>query len=278
MSVVATPSVHALLRELVANSPRRHFLHDVEGIELSNQAALARDVVTTVQACLERDLAALRESERRDHDIDPDWATGPGPRTVMAIAQYDEILGTLLDTGSLVEAGRVSTAWALLGSAAERLRVLAALASPSGSDTARHLAATSAHARARFTAATAVGTVDLGLPAALESAGLLASEPSPTVVAAHPDVENLLELITLGAATGRDGGALGTQLRPASAAGADYAHLSTVGAQQVDLVLEIVRCATDFVCDIGWDVTTDTAWRAWADDVRDAVDFAHNCL
>lgn len=277
MSVVATQSVHALLRDLVANSPRRHFLDDTEGIETSNQAALARDVVETVHACLEPAIDCLRASERDAHDTDPTWAAGPGPRALMAIAHYEEILGALRDTAWAMDAGRTSTAWTLLGAAGERLRVLAALASPTGADIARDLTVSSAYARARYTAVSAADGDGLTLPAFAESTKIPAAESVSTGLP-DPDrtVAGLLETIELGAETGRDGGPLSTLLRPARRE--DYAHLAAVGGHQARLLLEVVRCATDVLCGFAATTAPASEWGTWADDVREAVDFAGDCL
>ncbi|PTR28673.1 hypothetical protein C8K36_10334 [Rhodococcus sp. OK519] len=279
MSVVATPSVHALLRDLVANSTRRHFLHDPEGIELSNQAALLREVVVTVQACLAPDLAATRAAERRDAAEDPFWVGGPGLRLIASIAQYEEILATLLDAAALIESGRMSTAWTLLGSAADRLRILAALESSSGGDVARQLAAASEHARARFTAVAEADDVDLGLPPAFESVGSLVTAPGRlTLPLPTRAVADIVELASLGAATSRDGGPLDVSSLHNSPEDTDYGHLATVGGYQFHLALDIVRAATDSLCGVAGVLTTEQVWEDWADDVRDAIDFAWNCI
>ncbi|RDI20529.1 hypothetical protein DEU38_11678 [Rhodococcus sp. AG1013] len=278
MSAVATPSVHALLRDLVANSPRRHFLHDTEGVELSNQGALLREFVATVQACLERDLNALRESERKERSTDPDWADGPGIRLIASIAQYDEILNTLLDAVAPFEAGRMTTVWTLLGSAAERLRILAALESSVGERVAAQLAAASARARGRLTAA-ASENIDLDLPAALVSAELVATETDPLPLPGpHAPVAALVELVELGAATARDGGPLDVQSLHASPHATDYVHLATVGGYQFHLVLEIVREATDALCSVADLLTHESVWSEWATDVRAAVEYAWACI
>ncbi|MCA1004634.1 hypothetical protein LCL87_02785 [Rhodococcus hoagii] len=279
MSVVATPSVHALLRDLVANCTRRHFLHDPEGIELSNQAALMREVVVTVQACLAPDLDATREAERRDAAADPFWSDSPGLRLIAAIAQYEEILSTLLDAAALIESGRMSTAWTLLGSAADRLRILGALESPAGDDVARQVAATSAHARARFTAAAEADGVDLGLPAPIESAANVVTAPAAlTLPEPAPAIAQVLELATLGAATSRDGGPLDTASLHHSPQQTDYGHLATVGGYQFHLVLDIVRAATDSLCGVAGLLTAEQVWAEWADDVREAIEFAWDCI
>ncbi|EGD22750.1 hypothetical protein MWT96_07310 [Prescottella equi] len=279
MSVVATPSVHALLRDLVANCTRSHFLDDPEGLELSNQAALMREVVVTVQACLAPDLDATRAAERRDAASDPHWSDSPGLRLIAAIAQYEEILSTLLDAAALVESGRMSTAWTLLGSTADRLRVLAALASAAGDDVARQLAATSAHARARFTAAAATDGVDLGLPAPFESATNVVTAPAPLALGEPPRaIARVIELATLGAATSRDGGPLDTTSLHGSPHHTDYAHLATVGGYQFHLVLDIVRAATDSLCSVAGALTAEQVWADWADDVREAIEFAWDCI
>ncbi|WP_430331143.1 hypothetical protein [Rhodococcus sp. ACT016] len=270
MSVVATPSVHALLRDLVANSPRRGFLHDIEGIELSNQAALVREVVTTVQACLEPDLRALRESDDYFMPADPDRAAGPGIRVIASIAQYDEILRTLLDAAPLIETGRMSTAWTLLGSATDRLRVLTALESPDGEHVARQLTESSARARARFTAA--ADDAEFLLPAGL------ATMPIPVAPAPTPAIASLIELIDLGAATGRDGGAVNELATLGTSPGTDYDHLAMVGGHQLHLVLEIIRAATDSLCAVAAPTTAADVWAEWADDVRAAVEFAWDCV
>ncbi len=259
MSVVATPSAHALLREFVANSPRRHYLPDTEGIELSNQAALVREVAVTIQACLEPDLDALRVSESD---------AGPDIRVAAAIAQYDEILATLLDTAPLIEAGRMSTVWTLLGSSADRLRVLAGLESARGEDVARRLAAASAHARARLTAAATADDVDLGLPTALCPTAAVTAAPAPTLPTPTPALANLIERIDLGAVTGRNG----------SAHESDYDHLATVGGYQFRVALEIIGAATESLCSIAGPVSGTGAWAEKADDVRAAVEFAWDCV
>ncbi|MDH6280881.1 hypothetical protein [Prescottella agglutinans] len=259
MSVVATPSVHALLREFVANSPRRHYLPDTEGIELSNQAALVREVVVAVQACLEPDLAAVRTSEPDD---------GSGVRVVVAVAQYDEILRTLLDTAPLIESGRMSTVWTLLRSAADRLRILTGLESARGDDVARHLATSATHARARFTAAATADDVDLGLSTAFCPAGAVSPVTVPSLPAQPPAIANLIEHIDLGAATGRDGSTHET----------DYDHLAMVGGYQLRLMLEIIRAATDSLCEIVDPAVGDDFWTEKAGDVRAAVEFAWDCV
>ncbi|GAB2665939.1 hypothetical protein ABI214_08625 [Prescottella soli] len=258
MSVVATPSVHALLREFVANSPRRHYLPDTEGIELSNQAALVREVAVTVQACLEADLAALRAYEPDD---------GSGVRVVAAIAQYDEILRTLLDTAPLIEAGRMSTVWTLLRSAADRLRILTGLESARGNDVARHLATSATHARARFAAAATAEDIDLGLPRAIGPTGTGSPVPVPALPAPPPAVANLIEDIDLGAATGRD----------ASTHETDYDYMAMIGSCQLRLVLEIIRAATDSLCEIADPAAGGDFWAEKAGDVREAVAFAWDC-
>lgn len=279
MSVVATPSVHALLRDLVAKSTRRHFLHDPEGIELSNQAALLREVVVTVQACLSPDLAATREAERRDAAADPFWSDSPGLRLIASIAQYEEILSTLLDAAALIGSGRMSTAWTLLGSAADRLRVLAALESPDGDDVARQLAAASAHAHTRFTAAAAADGIDLGLPAPFEPTGTPAPATAPLTVPRPPRaVAVVVERAALGAATSSDGGPLDMASLHGSPQQTDYGHLATVGGYQFHLVLDIVRGATDSLCAIAGLLTAEQVWADWADDVREAIDFAWDCI
>ncbi|WP_420881247.1 hypothetical protein [Rhodococcus sp. (in: high G+C Gram-positive bacteria)] len=279
MSVVATPSVHALLRDLVANCTRRHFLHDPEGIELSNQAALMREVVVTVQACLSPDLDATRDAERRDAAADPFWSDSPGLRLIAAIAQYEEILSTLLDAASLIESGRMSTAWTLLGSAADRLRILGALESPAGDDVARQLAATSAHARARFTAAAEADGVHLGLPAPFESATTVVTAPAPLALPEPTRaIARVVELATSGAATSRDGGPLGVASLQGSPQQTDYGHLAAVGGYQFHLVLDIVRAATDSLCGVAGLLTAEQVWAEWADDVREAVEFAWDCI
>ena len=277
MSVVATPSVHALLREFVATSSRRMFLHYPEGIELSNQAALMREVVVTVQACMDRDLSETREAECREQARDPLWADGPGLRLIASIAQYEEILATLLDAAALIESGRMSTAWTLLGSAAERLRILTALESPSGDEVARRVAASSADARARLTAAAASEQVDLGLPAALQPT----EAPAPTpLLLPRPtaEVADTIGLVELGAATSRDGGPLNTASLHGAQHATDYDHLATIGGYQFHLVLEIVRAATDSLCAVAGVLTAERVWQERADDVREAVDFAWNCI
>lgn len=266
MSVVATPSVHALLREFVANSPRRHYLPDTEGIELSNQAALLREVVAAVQACLEPDLHALRATEGEAASGDPEWTTAPGFRIVAAVAQYDEILGTLLDAAPLLEAGRMSTVWTLLGSAADRLRILAALESPHGDDVARRLADSSAHARARFAVVATADEVDL--PTTACPTGAVSSAPAPALPAPTPEVANLIDLIDLGTATGRDGSPHET----------DYDHLGAIGSRQFHLVLEIIGAATDSMRRIADPVGRGDVWTEKADDVRAAVEFAWDCV
>ncbi|CAM2769578.1 DUF4254 domain-containing protein [Prescottella defluvii] len=279
MSAIATPSVHAILRDLVANSPRRHFLHDPEGVELSNQAALIREFVTTVQACLEHDLNALRESERKERSTDPEWAAGPGLRLVAAIAQYDEILNTLLDAVVPLEAGRATTVWTLLGSAADRLRILAALESPAGDRVAGQLAAASARARGRLAAAAASDNLDLDLPAAFVSADPAATEPDRIPLPApHEPVAALIDLVGLGAATARDGGPLNVDALLASPHPTDYQHLATVGGYQFHLVLEIVRESTDALCSVADLLTHESVWSEWAADVRAAVEYAWACI
>ncbi|RVW03072.1 hypothetical protein [Rhodococcus xishaensis] len=277
MSVV-TPSVRTTLRDLVASSQRRHFLHDPEGIELSNQAALLREVVITIQTCLEPDLAAIREAARTDPSTDPRRAEGPGIQLIAAIAQYQEILDTLLDMATLTERGRMSTAWTLLGGAAERLRILTALESPAGNEVARQLAAASAHTRARFTAA-AADNVDLGLSPAVESVGTPAQEPGVlTLPEPTREIADLIELVELGAATSRSGGPLGVLPLDGSPHETDYDHLATIGGYQFHLVLEIIRSATDSLCGVAGPLTADEVWSAWADDIHDAVEFAWDCI
>jgi len=268
LSVVATQSVHALLRDLVANSPRRDFLHDTEGIELSNQAALVREVVVTVQACLEPDLRALRETD----------APHPGERVVASIAQYDEILRTLLDAAPLIETGRMSTAWTLLGSATDRLRVLTALEAPAGDDAARRLADASARARAQLIDAmidAMVDDVDVHYPSVIVATAV-ATRPVPTLPAPTPAIASLVELVDLGAATVGDGGA--EHALPGSSPGTDYDHLAMVGGHQLHLVLEIIRAATDSMCAVAAQSTDADAWAERADDVRAAVEFAWDCV
>ncbi|RVW06402.1 hypothetical protein [Rhodococcus spongiicola] len=277
MSVV-TPTVRTTLRGLVASSQRRHFLHDPEGIELSNQAALMRELVVTIQTCLEPDLAAIREAARTVPSADPRRVDTPGIHLIASIAQYEEILDTLLDMTSLIERGRMSTAWTLLAGAAERLRILTALDSPSGNDVARQLAAASVRTRARFTAA-AADNVDLGLSPAVESAGIPAQEPGPlTLPAPTPDVVDLLELVELGTATSRGGDLLAALSLDDSPPETDYDHLATIGGYQFHLVLEIIRSATDSLCGIAGPLTTDEIWSAWADDIHEALEFAWDCI
>lgn len=268
LSVVATPSAYALLREFVANSPRRHYLPDTEGIELSNQAALVREVVVTVQACLEPDLHALRATESAAESDDPNRTTAPGPRVVAAVAQYDEILGTLLDAAPLLESGRMSSVWTLLGSAADRLRILAALESPRGDDVARQLVASSAHARARLVAAAIADDVDLGLPATTCPTGGLSTVPAPALPTPTPAIASLIERIDLGATTTRDGSTQET----------DYDHLAMVGGFQFRLGLEIIRAATDSLSEISGLAAGADVWTEKADDVRAAVEFAWDCV
>lgn len=276
MSVVATPSVHALLRHLVANSPRRHFLHDTEGIELSNQAALVRDVVRTIEGCLDPALTRLRASQRDAHDADRSWADGDGPRLLMATAQYDDVLGTLLDAASVMDSGRMGTGWTLLGAAAGRLHVLAALASATGADVARGLTATSARARAHLAEAAAAGTTDADLYPTGTPDVVARESHSPTLPEPERAVADLMRTIELGAVSGRDGGPLSTLLDPVRRD--DYANLAMTGAHQVRVALEIARVATDHLCTIAAAVTDDPAWTAWVDDVHAAVDFAGVCL
>ncbi len=106
-----------------------------------------------MQACLAPDLDATEQPSAGTRRATP-LVRQPGLRLIAAIAQYEEILSTLR-TQPPRRIGAHEHAWTLLGSTADRLRVLAALASAAGDDVARQLAATSAHARARFTAAAA---------------------------------------------------------------------------------------------------------------------------
>ncbi|WP_137723425.1 hypothetical protein [Prescottella subtropica] len=281
MSVVATPSAHTLIRDLVANSERRHFLDDPEGIEMSNQAALMREVVVTVQACLASDLDATRAAERQARSADLFWSDGPGLRLTAAIAQYDEILATLLDASGMLENGRTTTTWTLLGSAADRLRILLDLESPSGPETARRVALASAHARDRLTAAASDDYLDLGLPDAFVPSDVVAAEQVPLSLprpaAELDEAATLIDLVALGAATCRDGGPLGVlSLHGPDAAG--YDHLATIGGYQFHLVLDIVRTATDSLCATAGLLTGEDVWAGWSDDVRAAVEFAWDCI
>ncbi|WP_305094072.1 hypothetical protein [Prescottella sp. R16] len=281
MSAVATPSAHALIRDLVANSERRHYLHDPEGIELSNQAALMREVVVTVQACLAADLDATRTAERDARAEDLFWADGPGLRLTAAIAQYDELLETLLDIAGMLEHGRTTTTWTLLGSAAERLRILLDLESPDGPETARQVALASARARNRLTAAASDDYLDLELPDAFVPSDSPAAQQIPQAPTRPDDqlaeAAALIDLVAVGAATCRDGGPFGVlSLHGPGAAG--YDHLATIGGYQFHLVLDLIRAATDSLCATAGLLTGESVWAQWSDDVRSAVEFAWDCI
>ncbi|QBJ97390.1 hypothetical protein ERC79_16675 [Rhodococcus sp. ABRD24] len=279
MPAVVTPSVHDLLREFVANCPRRRYLHEIEGIELSNQAAFMREVVVTVQACLEPHIAELRRRERGRHALDPNWTDGPGMHLIASIAQFEEILATLLDATRLVETARMSTAWTLLGSAVERLEVLTALESPDGPQVASQLVDTAARARAELSAVAATGGVDLQLPATLPSSIPTAAEQnSPIWPMPNEEVATLLDAVGRGADTSRDGGPLSIRCLLGSPDETDYDQLAAVGGYLHHLVLRIVQAATDALCAVAARSTRNTAWDEWAADVRAGVEFAWDCV
>lgn len=268
MSVIATPSVHALLRDLAAHSPRRHYLDDPEGIELSNQSALVRSVVATVQACLDRDLSALRASACADVSAMPDRIEGTGTLAVAAVAQYEEILATLLDAAMLLDAGRTGTVWTVLAAATHRLRTLDALRSDAGIEVASQLGATSTHAQ--LTLAAALDTVDGELPdVASESVGA----PTTTLLpVAQWEVANLVALVDLGVASGIDGTGTGTTVTT------DFDRLTAIGGCQALVALGIVGAATDALCALAATCTTGDTWPTWAADVRAGVEFAWSCV
>ncbi len=91
-------------------------------------------------------------------------------------------------------------------------------------------------------------------------------------------IARVIEIATLGAATSRDGGPLDTTSLHGSPHHTDYAHLANRRRLPVPPRTRHRPRRNRFPLQRRRRLTAEQVWADWADDVREAIEFAWDCI